>query len=673
MNRAEAAKRVEDLKAEIRFHNRQYYVFDDPVISDGEYDTLFRELCALEELHPGLRVADSPTQKVGAEPLTAFGTVRHRLPMLSLNNVATAEEFHDWVGQVASFLNAPASGLRFTAEPKMDGTAVEIVYLRGVLAEASTRGDGSLGEDVTENVKTIRSVPLRLSSGSGVWPERLEARGEVFIGRREFESLNETRSRAGEELYANPRNTAAGSLKQLDPRLTASRPLDIFFYGVAESPPEWKLGSHWELLQTLPTFGLKTMRELSARGTSGQILEYQASMLERRETLAFEIDGIVVKVDDHVLQDRLGVRARSPRWAVAYKFPPRQGTTRLEKIGVQVGRTGALTPVAHLEPVNIGGVVIQRATLHNQDEVERKDIREGDTVLVERAGDVIPRVVKVILDKRPSGTHPFRLPKECPECGHTVRFDPDEVVTRCVNMSCPAQRRARLEHFVSRRAMDIEGFGPKLIERLLVKGRLESVADIFTLDRDTLMSLELMAEKSSANVLEAIERSKVTPLHRFIHALGIRHVGEATAEILANQFGSLAKLAEATQDDLEEIDEIGPKVAESLVEFFSDDENRKALFDLEKAGVRPLASKPVPVSSSLEGKSFLFTGKLTELSRDEAKALVKRSGGRVVSSVSKSLDFLVVGDKPGTKVKKAEDLGVALMTEQEFLTEVRGV
>ncbi|MEQ8768484.1 MAG: NAD-dependent DNA ligase LigA [Planctomycetota bacterium] len=667
-----AARRAEELRESIRHHNRQYYVFDSPEISDGEYDALFRELEALEDEHPDLVTPDSPTQKVGASPLESFGTVAHRVPMLSLNNVTSAEELEEWAGQVASFLSLEASELTFSAEPKMDGTAVEIVYEGGVLVEASTRGDGVRGENITENVKTIRSVPLRLVGSEIAVPARLEARGEIFIGRKDFEALNEQRSRDGEELYANPRNTAAGSLKQLDPKITANRPLAIYFYGVAEVPSEWSVETHWDLLEELRQVGLRTMASISGRGDISQILDYHGRMLEQRDSLDFEIDGIVVKVDAHALQQRLGVRARSPRWAVAFKFPARQGTTRLEKIEVQVGRTGALTPVAHLEPVNIGGVVIRRASLHNQDEIDRKDVRVGDTVLVERAGDVIPHIVKVIAEKRPEGAEHFKLPEECPECGHQVHFDPDEVVTRCVNIRCPAQRKARLEHFVSRRAMDIEGFGPKLIERLMEKGRLEGIGDIYRLDLSDLTELEGMGEKSSKNVLQGIEDSKSTSLSRLVFALGIRHVGEVTAEILAGEFGSLEALSKVSEEDLEAVDEIGPKVARSVVEFFADQDNQRTIQELIEAGVQAEVKATQPVSDRLEGKSFLFTGKLSQMSRDEAKALVKRLGGRILSSVSSALDYLVVGDKPGSKLKKAEELGVSVLTEQELLEMANG-
>ena len=664
------ALRAEELREQIRYHGHRYYVLDDPVISDVEYDELYRELLAIEEAHPELRTPDSPTAKVGAEPVTEFGTVTRRIPMLSLDNVTSADALREWEGQLRNHLKDPEAKLAFHVEPKFDGVAVEAVYEAGVFTVGSTRGDGTTGEDVTEQLRTVRSLPLRLRDDLRPVPPRLEARGEVMMSLAAFETLNRRLSEEGQAPYANPRNLTAGSLKQKDPKVTASRPLDVVFYAIGEWEGEG-LATHGDLLALLRDLGLKTA-DLARRGED---VEAAIARIEElgalRDDLPYEIDGAVVKVDDRAVQERLGVRSRSPRWAVAYKFAARQGTTRVEDIFVSVGRTGALTPVAALEPVAIGGVTVRRVTLHNRDEMERLGIRIGDRVLVERAGDVIPKVVKAVADARTGAEREFAWPAECPECGTAVREDESEVAVYCPNIACPAQRKARLRHFASRRALDVEGLGEKLVDQLVTRDLVRDPADLFALDVATLAELERMGEKSAENLVAALARAKDTTLARFLFALGMRHVGEATAATLARELRTLDAVMAADPETLEAVPDVGPVVARAIVDFFAAEENRSAVARLLDAGVVPAAeAAPAPVESPIAGLTIVFTGALERLSRDDAKDLAARLGAKAAGSVSKKTDLVVAGPGAGSKRKKAEELGIEVVDEAEFFRRI---
>ncbi len=660
----EATRREYDrLKAEILEHDRRYYVLDDPVISDAAYDALMRRLLEIEAEHGEWVDPSSPSQRIGAGPREGLEPYRHRLPMLSLQNTYSVDEVREWHGQLKNYLKTDDLGSDFTCEPKLDGLAVEVIYENGTLTRGSTRGDGRTGEDVTENIRTIRSLPLSLrDSGSGI-PALIELRGEVVIGREDFRVLNRERLKQGEEPFANPRNLAAGSLKQLDPRITASRPLDIYFYGLGAAEGI-DFATRREILETLPRMGLKTLHEYSAVGPLEKMLDHYDRLLDRRESLPVEVDGAVIKVNSIALCSRLGVRSKSPRWAIAFKFPARQETTRLCAITVQVGRTGTLTPVAELDPVQVGGVEIARATLHNQEEIERLDARVGDTVLVERAGDVIPHVVKVIRDLRPKGARRFRMPGSCPVCGSAVVVDPEEVAMRCPNRSCQAVLKARIRHFVQRTAADIEGIGWKLVEQLVDRGLVARLADLYSLDRAALAGLDRMGDKSAANIEAGLERSKRLTLNRFLHALGIRHVGEHAAGLLAAHFGTLEKIRQAGEAELEGIKEIGPRMARSIMEFFADGDEAAGLEAMAAAGVSPLPFEQRE-GGVLSGKSFLFTGTLS-IPRKEAEAMVKDRGGRILSAVSGKLDYLVAGEKAGSKLKKAGEKGITILTEEEL-------
>ncbi len=659
---------IERLRKEIEYHNYRYYVLNSPVISDAEYDRLFRRLQELEEKYPEFFDPNSPTQRVGAKPVEAFGVVEHRIPMLSLSNAFSEEEMIEFDKRVKRFLGLPEDEIiEYVAEPKMDGTAISILYENGRFSRAATRGDGIRGEDVTSNVRTIRKVPMYLISDDTPPPPVLEVRGEVFMEKEAFRKLNEERIKNGEEPFANPRNAAAGSLRQLDPRITAKRPLDIFFYGVG-IVEGYEFKTQWELLEKLKSWGLK-VNPLSkvCRGVK-EVLERHKYLESIREQLPYEIDGMVVKVNSIELQRALGEVSRSPRWAIAYKFPPTMESTQILDIIVQVGRTGTLTPVAILKPVRIGGAEVSRATLHNQDEIERKDIRIGDWVFVERAGDVIPEVVKVIKERRTGKEKPFRMPDKCPVCGAPVVKE--GAFHRCIGLSCPAQLKARLRHFASKRAMDIEGLGPKLIDQLVDKNLVKDPADLYTIPKEVWASLENMGDKSAENILNALEKSKDIELHRFIYALGIRHVGEHLSRVLAERFKKLENLYDVTEEELLQVPEIGPEVAKSIVEFFRSPENRKVIEKLLKNGI-----KPRPVSEEekpLSGKVFVFTGALSSMTREEAKRLVEERGGKVASSVSRKVDYVVVGESPGSKLDKAKKLGIKTMNEEEFLKLVRG-
>lgn len=660
MTKEEARRRIEELRELIRYHNYRYYVLDSPEISDAEYDRLFRELQELEEKFPEFVTPDSPTQRVGAQPAEEFGTVPHTIPMLSLDNAMDEEEVREFDERVKRFLGTDED-IEYVAEPKLDGLGVELVYERGKLVVGSTRGDGFVGEDVTQNLRTIRAVPLVLL---GDPPERLEVRGEVIMHIEDFRELNRRRAEEGEPPFANPRNAAAGSVRQLDPRITASRPLDIFFYGVGQVVGR-EFSTHWEVLQALRSWGLRTNPLNRLCRNVDEAVDYYRELLKIREELPYEADGIVIKVNRLDLQRRLGEKARSPRWAIAYKFPPRQATTVIKDIVVQVGRTGVLTPVAIMEPVHVGGVEVKRATLHNQDEIDKKDVRIGDTVIVQRAGDVIPEVVAVVKERRTGKERPFRMPERCPVCGAKVVRLPDEAAHRCTNSACPAQVKERIRYFASKNAMDIEGLGVKLVAQLVDRGLVKDVGDLYFLTKEQLASLDRMAEKSAENLLEALERSKEREPARVLCALGIRHVGEHVARVLMDHFGSIDRLAKASADELESVPGIGPEVAGSVVDFFSHEENMRVLEKLKRAGLKFEVEKEA--ARPLSGKKFVFTGTLSSMTRSEAEELIRKLGGEASSSVSRRTDYVVVGENPGSKLERARQLGVKTITEEEFL------
>jgi DNA ligase (NAD+) len=661
----EARKAVEQLRDAIRYHNYRYHVLDDPIISDAEYDELMKNLQTLEEKFPELQSPDSPTQHVGGEPRDELGAVKHPSPMLSLRAVYEEEEFRNFDQTCRRELNQKA--IEYVAEPKYDGVAVELIYEDGRLAVASTRGDGETGEDVTANIKTFKEVPLVLFSHEGVSvPSRLVARGEVYMRKDEFKKLNEQRVDAGEDPFANPRNAAAGSLRQLDPRITAKRPLHIFLYAVAECAG-YDFKSQWEILQTLPKWGLKVNTE-QAQLCSGaeQALAYHGKLSEVRDDLPYEIDGVVYKVNRLEYWDRLGLRQRDPRWALAYKFRPRQATSRVTDIEVQVGRTGKLTPVAILEPVHIGGVEVRRASLHNQSEVERKDIRIGDAVLVERAGDVIPQVVKPIKEERDGSEKIFKMPEKCPVCHAGVVMSEDKKTTRCTNMNCPAQLCQRIMHFATRETMNIEGLGEKRVEQLFEAGLVKRLSSLYHLAKTDLLKLEGYADKSAENLLREIEKSKAQTLPRFLYALGIPLLGEHMARVLARRFKTLDDVMKASAEELQTIQEIGPEVAQSVTSFFAQEENRNVIKEMLDAGLTVTNPYAEEGEQPLQGLTFVFTGNLERWTRDEVKRLVEELGGRATSSVSNETNYVVAGPGAGSKRKEAEKRGVKVMNEEEF-------
>ena len=663
MDKNEAIAEVSRLRGEINRHNYLYYVLDSPEVPDAEYDRLMRRLEELEAAFPDLVTPDSPTQRVGALPAAAFGTIKHTIPMISLANALTRDEALEFDARVKRHLGlGPEDKIEYVGEPKMDGLAVELIYEDGVFIKGSTRGNGVVGEDVTQNLKTVRSIPLRLTKNA---PRLLEARGEVFLPLDAFRKINREREERGEPLFANPRNAAAGSLRQLDPRVTAARPLDIFCYGLGvvegASP-----STHLESLELLKNSGLRVNPFVKLLAGIEAAIEYHDELEARRDSLNYELDGAVLKVHSLELQKRLGAVTRSPRWAIAYKFVPKQESTRVIRIEVGVGRTGALTPVAILEPVFVGGVTIERATLHNLDEVERKDVRPGDTVIVQRAGDVIPEVLSVIMDKRPSGAEPFRMPSACPECGSAV--DRVGAIHYCTGgLLCPAQLKESIRHFASKRAMDIEGLGDKHIEQFIEAGLLKDVADIYAcLSAESLKNLAKWKDKSIANLLGGIEKSRHPALERLIYALGIKGVGEHMARLLAKRFGSIEKLMEMDEQGLLSVHEIGPETARSIVDFFSEPHNLKVMEKLKAAGVVFPVEEGAASIGALSGKVFLFTGALASFTRDEAKDLVESLGGEAASSVSKKVDFVVAGEEAGSKYAKAKKLGLRILNEEEF-------
>jgi len=655
-------ERVKELRQALHRHNYRYYVLDDPEISDAEYDRMMQELVALEEEFPDLMSPDSPTLRVGSPPLDKFETIEHSIPMLSLENGFSDQDIIEFDRRIKRNLNTD-SDIIYTMEPKLDGVAVELVYENGRLITASTRGDGFYGELITSNVRTIRTVPLRLhTEKEKKIPSLLEVRGEVFIGREAFKRLNNERLDENLPPFANPRNAAAGSLRQLDSKITAKRPLEIFVYGVGRIA-DLVLESQWDTLYALQKLGFRINPHIRPKVTVKEVIDCYKKLGEQRDLLPYDIDGMVIKVDSLAFQRLLGATSRSPRWAIAYKFKAVQETTQIIDIGVQVGRTGTLTPVAHLLPVNIGGVTVSRATLHNEDEIKRKDIKIGDTVLVQRAGDVIPEVVKVITSKRTGEEKTFNMPLSCPVCDSSVIRSENESALRCINTSCPAQVKERIKHFASKGAFDIDGLGEKLVEQLVDKELLFSYADIFRLKEDMLKNLDRMGSKSAGNIVRAIEDSKRITLNRFIYALGIRHVGEHVAGILSKSFESLEKLIGTKKEELEAIDGVGPVVAESIVAFFKKDENRKIVDDMIANRVQ-IFSNNADKQSTLSDKVFVLTGTLATLTRDEAKIVIENAGGKVTGSVSRNTDYLVAGASPGSKLKRAQELGVDIIDEQ---------
>jgi len=659
-------KRVEKLREEIEYHNYRYYILDQPEISDAQYDRLMRELEKLEEQYPELRTPNSPTQRVGAPPLEEFEIVRHTIPMLSLANAFDEIEAKEFDKRMKKFLGT-SSDIEYVTEPKLDGLAVELVYERGQFVVGSTRGDGINGENITQNLRTIKTIPLQLIRKEISVPERLEARGEVIMQLKRFRDLNQKREELGEPLFANPRNAAAGSVRQLDSKITAERPLEIYCYGIGEMRGR-TFKTHWEILQTLSKWGLRINPNIRRCKHIEDVIEYYHEVNEMREKLPYEIDGIVIKVNQLDLQTRLGEISRSPRWALAFKFQPKQETTKIQDIIIQVGRTGALTPVAVMEPVKVGGVEVSRATLHNQDEIDKKDVRIGDMVVIQRAGDVIPEVVQVIESKRTGKEKKFRMPSKCPVCGAEVIKE--EAIHRCIGLDCPAQLKGRIKHFASKRAMDIEGLGVKLIDQLVDKGLVKDVADIYYIEKKQLIELERMADKSAQNIIDAVEASKTKPLSRFLYALGIRHVGETTAEDLARRFSRLDDFFHLSEETLREVEGIGPEVSASVYQFFRDKKNKESIERLKKAGVTVIEPK-VKGKAKLAGKTFVFTGALKSLGRDEARNIVESLGGMTVSTVSKKVDFVVVGEDPGSKFDKAKELGIKTLTEEEFQKMIR--
>ncbi len=654
-------KTVEDLRKALHRHNYRYYVLDDPEISDAEYDRMMQKLRRLEQDYPQLASPDSPTVRVGAPPLEKFETVSHTIPMLSLDNAFNDEDILEFDQRVRRNLGAREE-IIYTAEPKLDGVAVELIYEDGKLITASTRGDGFTGEVITNNVKTIQTVPLVMQTdGLTAIPPRLEVRGEVFIGLGAFKKLNEERLEQELPPFANPRNAAAGSLRQLDSTITAARPLEVFFYGVG-IVQDIDFDSHAELLESLKRWGFRINPRICFTVTIDKVLDYYRQLAEKRHQLDYDIDGVVVKVDRIAWQRRLGATSRSPRWAIAYKFKAIQETTTLEAIEIQVGRTGVLTPVAHLKPVNVGGVTVSRATLHNEDEIEKKDIRIGDQVLVQRAGDVIPEIVKVIVSKRDGSERRFKMPERCPVCDSPVVRITGEAATRCINSSCSAQVKERIKHFASKGAFDIDGLGTKLVDQLVDKNLLFCFADIFKLDEETLSRLERMGAKSAANLKNAIEQSKSVTFARFLYALGIRHVGEHVAALLADHFSDLDALMGCPREDLESIEGIGPIVAESITNFFEQQSNRHMINQLFDSGVKPKMVSRAQ-TGKLKDRVFVLTGTLQNFTRSQAKALIEAAGGKVAGSVSGRTDYVVAGDSPGSKLERARELGVKIIDE----------
>ncbi len=661
---AEAKQKIEELRAAINYHNYRYYVLDSPEISDDEYDELMLELKHLEAEHPELITPDSPTQRVGAPPIEAFGVVEHPQPLLSLANAFSYEDLAAWHKRASKLL----AGRHFdlVCEPKIDGLAVALAYVDGLLATGATRGDGYRGENITQNLRTIRSVPLSVPKEA---PPRFEVRGEVYLPKSGFKRLNEERAKEGLPLFANPRNAAAGSVRQLDSSITARRPLDIFIYALGWAEGKAVPDTHWEIMQYLKSLGFKINPDIALCHTIDEVEGYHRTWVENRENLPYEADGMVAKVNPIAFQEELGTVAHEPRWAIAYKFPAIQGTTRLVNIGINVGRTGSLNPYAILEPVRVGGVVISQAALHNEEDIHRKDIRIGDTVIVQRAGEVIPEIVSPVVSRRTGEEKVFLMPSRCPVCGSEVIKPQGEAMHRCTNAACPSQALERIKHFVTRGAMDIDGVGEKLCQALFQAGLIKEAADLYYLTKEQLLGLERMADKSVSNVLKSIEGSKNRPLARIIFALGILHVGDEYAELLAEQFHSIDQLANASQEELSFIASIGPKIAGSIVAFFRQEGNRRIIEKLRQAGVKlekERAEEVKPEGLPLAGVEFVLTGTLESFTRQEAEARVKTLGGKAGSDVTKKTSYVVVGADPGSKLAKAGKLGIKTLSEAEF-------
>ncbi|HEX5410604.1 MAG TPA: NAD-dependent DNA ligase LigA [Terriglobia bacterium] len=657
---SDAKREIEKLRDEIRYHEHRYYVLDDPEISDVKFDELVHHLQKMEQEHPELVTPDSPTQRVGGQPAEEFAKVRHSAPMLSLDNTYSVDELRDFDRRVREI--SGRQQVAYVAELKLDGLSMALTYEEGVLTRALTRGDGVTGEDVTHNVKTIRSVPLRIDSSkldAISHAKKFEVRGEVIMTHKAFRQANEQREQSGEQAFANPRNAAAGTIRQLDPKVVAKRNLDIFLYYLLVNG-RTPLKEHWKVLEALQALGFKVNPYRKLTKSFEDLTAYIQEMEAQREKLEYETDGMVVKVNEIALWDELGVTAKSPRWAIAYKYPAHQETTVVRDIRANVGRTGTLTPVANLDPVNVGGVTVSRATLHNMDEVERLGVKIGDTVLIQRAGEVIPQVLKVT-KHAPDGKE-FRMPKQCPVCGGDVIRVEGEVAYRCVNAACPAQLKESLLHFAARHAMNINGLGEALVDQLVDKKIILGAADLYSLDEVQLAALERMGKKSARNLLKEIEKSKSAELARVIYAIGIRFVGERTAQLLADHFGSMDKFREATADELYEVEEIGPKVAQSIVEYFHEERNREVVEKLRRAGLQFEHTKPRG-GGSLEGLQFVLTGSLPNLSREEATRIIEQAGGRVTGSVSKQTDYVVVGLDPGSKLARAKSLGIQTLDE----------
>lgn len=654
-------QQLENLREQLRYHNHRYYVLDDPQIPDAEYDRLFRELQALESAHPELITPDSPTQRVGAAPLSEFGEVKHAIPMLSLGNVFSDGELLAFDKRIHDRLKADAD-IEYVAEPKLDGLAISILYENGIFTRAATRGDGETGEDVTQNVRTIEAIPLHLL-GQG-WPAMLEVRGEIYMPKAGFNTLNERLRNEGAKTFVNPRNAAAGSLRQLDSRITAQRPLTIFCYAVGLVEGGNIPDTHYAILQQLALWGLRVCPDIQVVQGAQGCLDYFRRIGAKRDKLPYDIDGVVYKVNAIALQQELGFVSRAPRWATAHKFPAQEETTVLEDVEFQVGRTGALTPVARLKPVFVGGVTVSNATLHNMDEIERKDVRIGDSVIVRRAGDVIPEVARVILERRPADARPIVMSRQCPVCGSEVQRLEGEAVSRCTGgLYCPAQVKEAIKHFASRKAMNIDGLGDKLVEQFFEQGLIRHVDDLYRLQAEPIAALERMGEKSADNLINALEKSKATTLERFIFALGIREVGESTAKTLARHFGSLEALQTANEETLKLVPDVGPVVATNIARFFSEAHNRDTIQHLRELGVHWANYEAKPAEAlPLAGKTYVITGTLSR-SRDDIKADLEALGAKVAGSVSKKTTALIAGENAGSKLDKAQDLGVEILDE----------
>ena len=664
-------QQIDTLRQDLRRYEYEYHVLDNPTIPDAEYDRLFHQLKALEAAHPELITADSPTQRVGAKPLSGFAQIRHEIPMLSLDNAFSDEEFYAFVKRIEDRLIRLPDPLTFCCEPKLDGLAVSILYVNGVLTQAATRGDGTTGEDITANIRTIRNIPLQLLMDNP--PARLEVRGEVFMPHAGFERLNQQALEKGEKTFANPRNAAAGSLRQLDPKITSKRPLVLNAYGIGIAEGVDLPNTHYDRLQWLKSIGIPVNPEIRLCNGTDEVLDFYRDIQNKRSSLGYDIDGTVLKINDITLQEKLGFISKAPRWAIAYKFPAQEELTRLNDVEFQVGRTGAITPVAKLEPVFVAGVTVSNATLHNSDEIERLDIAIGDTVVIRRAGDVIPQIIGVLHDRRPADARPIVFPTTCPVCDSAIVRIEGEAVARCTGgLFCAAQRKEALKHFVSRKAMDIDGVGGKLIEQLVDRELVHTPADLFKLDLTTLTRLERMGTKSAENALASLEKAKNTTLARFIFALGIREVGEATALNLANHFKTLEALQNADLEALQQVPDVGEVVANRILAFWHEPHNVAVVNDLIAQGVHweTVETKEV-TENRFKGKTVVLTGTLTQMGRNEAKALLQDMGAKVSGSVSAKTDFVIAGDAAGSKLTKALELGVTVLTEEEFLAEIQ--